>query len=135
MINYMLRNQQRASVLHLDLRRLIAGMHDAGLEFDITTTHRGAMDQEAAHGSGHSNAHFGQSPHNYIPALAFDAYPVINGTVDVNDAAALDSFAVEVKAVAAKMAIAIVWGGDWHSIIDRPHFELANWKALRGRPQ
>ena len=129
------RNLERAKALHPALKRLLAAMDAAGLAYALTTTHRGAADQEAAKASGNSHAHFGQSPHNYLPALAFDAYPLIDGKVDVNDAKALDAQAARIKAIAAKVNIDIVWGGDWHSIIDRPHFELSNWRELRGKPE
>jgi peptidoglycan L-alanyl-D-glutamate endopeptidase CwlK len=33
--------------------------------------------------------------------------------------------ATHIKKVAAKLGIKIVWGGDWKSFIDGPHFELS----------
>lgn len=32
------------------------------------------------------------------------------------------------KEVAQQLGIKIVWGGDWKSLVDRPHWELADWK-------
>ena len=41
----------------------------------ILDSQRGRAAQERAHASGNSRAHFGQSPHNWSPAIALDVAP------------------------------------------------------------
>jgi peptidoglycan LD-endopeptidase CwlK len=56
---------------------------------------------------------------------AVDLYPYVNGSIDFNDKAnRLKIIADHIKATAKRLGINIGWGGDWKSILDRPHFEL-----------
>jgi len=57
-------------------------------------------------------------------AYAVDLFASPNGAVNVNDAASLKTIAAHIKSTAAKLGIAITWGGDFKSFIDYPHFEL-----------
>lgn len=102
-------------------------------DFSVICTHRGQADQEKAKAAGNSRAHFGQSPHNYSPALAMDCTPF---PCNWND---LDSFrrlAAVMKECAAELNIPIRWGGDWTSLKDFPHFELDPWTSyIDGKAQ
>lgn len=102
------------------------------IDFKIICSQRGAADQEKAHKEGHSNATFGKSPHNYAPCFAVDVIPYpFNG--DWNDKSLvprLKTIADEFKSAGAAMRVPIVWGGDWTSLKDFPHMELANWRTL-----
>lgn len=124
-------NADKASTLHPDLKRLLAGMDNAGMDYQIGTAHRGKLEQEAAHKAGNSNAHFGQSPHNYLPALAMDILPY---PVDFKNLNRFIEQADKVLAIAAKLKINITWGGNWHTLKDFPHFELTNWRSMHGAP-
>ena len=44
--------------------------------------------------------------------------------IDWDDKEGNTKFAMAVKAVAAHYGIKIVWGGDWKSFSDRPHYQL-----------
>jgi len=74
-----------------------------------------------------------ESPHNYIPALAFDVV-FTKGKEAFWDAKYYKEFALLVEARALKVR----WGGDWDGdgrsdderFLDRPHFELKDWKTL-----
>ena len=55
-----------------------------------------------------TNAKPGESPHNYLPAPAFDV------------------------AFADKYS-GITWGGNFKSLLDLPHFELTDWKKRVGK--
>jgi peptidoglycan LD-endopeptidase CwlK len=77
----------------------------------------------------------GQSPHNYLPALAFDV-AFINPVTQK-----LDWGAEQFKRFAELIRIhqpLVVWGGDWNQngetrderFPDAPHFELRNWRSL-----
>lgn len=56
---------------------------------------------------------------------AVDLYPFLNGKVDVNAVKELKVIAAHIKSVAAQLKIKIVWGGDFKSPYDPPHFELS----------
>ena len=61
------------SELHPDLRaRVIDLMSTLGGRLTPWEGHRGEIGQAKAKARGYSDAAFGQSPHNYIPALACD---------------------------------------------------------------
>lgn len=68
-----------------------------------------------------TNAPAGRSWHNF--GLAVDCYPFTSG-----DAGALDwnAQSAEFEVMVSHMkAQGLAWGGDWHSIKDYPHFQLA----------
>ncbi|MGV3560776.1 M15 family metallopeptidase [Larkinella arboricola] len=70
-----------------------------------------------------TNAKAGQSPHNYQPALAFDiAFRNAKGGTDYT-VKWFDQFAKLVLKTPG-----ITWGGNFKSLIDRPHFELTDWQ-------
>lgn len=76
-------------------------------------------------GSIVTNAKAGQSYHNY--GLALDFMLIINGkdswTIDHNWMVVVNIF----------KAHGFVWGGDFKSILDQPHFEMTfgnNWRTL-----
>jgi peptidoglycan L-alanyl-D-glutamate endopeptidase CwlK len=72
-----------------------------------------------------TNACAGESPHNYLPALAFDvAFKFKNGAVTY-DTKWFDQFAPFVLATAG-----ITWGGNFKSFKDKPHYELTAWRVL-----
>lgn len=96
-------------------------------DFTLTTGYRGTEDQNKAAAGGFSKATFGKSPHNYKPALAFDAYSY---PIDVHDTIRQKPLADAMKAAAERVRVHITWGGDFKSFIDRPHFELTHWKLF-----
>ena len=63
-----------------------------------------------------------QSKH--LVGRAVDLYPVVDGKVVVSDWAPFIRLANAVKTAAKELGITIVWGGDWKSFRDGPHYEL-----------
>lgn len=60
---------------------------------------------------------------------AVDIYPYVDGKIDFNDRAGrMNKIADNIKRVAAKQGVKVIWGGDWtvahDGLVDRPHFEL-----------
>lgn len=55
-------------------------------------------------------------------SLAVDTLPY---PINWNDVKGHTEFARFVLATAAKLNVKLVWGGDWKTFKDRPHFELA----------
>lgn len=94
-----------------------------GVDVEITGGWRGEVEQQEHLAAGTSRARWGLSPHNY--GVAFDLVPVVNG------AATWDVPTATWKKIgeAGKRA-GLVWGGDFKTIVDRPHFELAGWRSM-----
>lgn len=106
----------------------------------ITCTNRSNEEQNAAYAQGRTapgkiitNAKAGQSPHNFFPSFAFDI-----GFLTRTRPQKLDwskdlfkKFAAIIKADYPN----VVWGGDFESIPDAPHFELRAWKTLKAVDQ
>ncbi|MDV4070305.1 hypothetical protein CMT45_01075 [Elizabethkingia anophelis] len=58
---------------------------------------------------------------------AVDLYPFFLGKVQINHPDTIKNLkliATHIKSVAKELGIGIVWGGDWKSPYDPPHFEL-----------
>ncbi|GAB3303772.1 M15 family metallopeptidase [Hymenobacter tenuis] len=71
-----------------------------------------------------TNAKGGQSPHNYLPAMAFDiGFAKADGVMDWSEAH-FHRFAPFVL-----KHHGITWGGNFHSFKDLPHFEITGWKS------
>lgn len=88
----------------------------------VAWAYRGEAAQAQFYKTGTSNAQFGQSPHNYKPALALDWFRL------THVGASWDRpWFRDVLASAAKSA-GLVWGGEFKSINDLPHVELRNWR-------
>lgn len=100
-------------------------------EFRILDSQRGKAAQEEAFKKGNSKAHFGQSPHNWSPAVAVDVFPA---PFSWNNAKAFDNCARIVLDVSKRLKVPIRWGGDWNMDgnpsdgWDKPHFELHPWR-------
>lgn len=122
------------STCHPDLQR-IQDEAIKHVDFIIVCGHRNKRDQEYAFSQGTSNAHYGESPHNYWPALAFDAYM---WPIDVNDAARCRVLAPVILEAAKTVGVPLTWGGDFPKLtgrkfVDLPHFQLTDWKLIKGK--
>lgn len=96
-------------------------------DFSVICGYRGKEAQEEAFREGHSNARFGQSPHNFKPSFAVDIVPY---PLDWNDIAAFNRMGQHVMSVASRLDVKLKWGRDF-SFKDYPHFELLDWKRLK----
>jgi peptidoglycan L-alanyl-D-glutamate endopeptidase CwlK len=98
----------------------------------LSTTHRPDAEQNELYAIGRTvkgkivtNAKAGQSPHNYLPALAYDiAFKKPNGQLDWNE----DLFK-KFSRLLSTTTKQVDWGGNW-KFKDLPHFELNNWKQI-----
>lgn len=94
-----------------------------GIDIEMTDGWRGEVEQDKDEKEGHSRALFGQSAHNY--GVAFDCAPIINGVLSwPSDMTVWNVIGKE------GVNLGMVWGGNFHSIVDLPHFELSGWKSL-----
>lgn len=116
---------------HFDLQRVLK-LAITRYDFTILCTYRNKADQEAAFVGGKSKAHFGQSPHNYIPSVAVDVVPY---PIDWNNLKRFDELHDVMMQAAKELGVPLRWGGDWdgnpstlNKLNDLPHFELNPWR-------
>jgi peptidoglycan L-alanyl-D-glutamate endopeptidase CwlK len=88
--------------------------------------HRSKAEQDAAFEAGNSKLRWPASKHNRKPSLAVDVVPYPLDWGRIQDFVRL---AAVVKEVAKELNIKLVWGGDWTSFKDYPHYELVNIKG------
>lgn len=103
----------------------------AGIDVIVTSARRTIAEQNALYSHGRSkpgqivtNAKGGSSPHNF--GLAFDVVPVKNGVPQWNA-----SNDVWERLGAIGKSLGLKWGGEFKTIVDRPHFELPVWREVQ----
>ena len=124
----------KLATCHSDLQRVF---EEVVTHFDCTILngYRPELAQERMFREGLSKAHFGESPHNFRPALAVDVAPY---PIDWKDRERFTFFAGQVIATARGMGIYLKWGGDWdrdthlsdNRFDDFPHFEIVGWREI-----
>jgi peptidoglycan L-alanyl-D-glutamate endopeptidase CwlK len=110
----------------------LAALEQEGIKVGVVQARRTIAEQNAIYAQGRttpgnivSNAKGGQSPHNYGHALDVCPYNAA-GNLDWNAPAAVWNRIGEIG-----KQCGLVWGGDFRSIKDLPHFESTTWKTLR----
>lgn len=99
------------------------GLSAVGIDIEMTDAWRGEKDQDHAKETGHSNASWGLSPHNY--GVAFDCAPIINGRLEWPS-----DMTIWGEIGKTGTALGMTWGGNFHSITDLPHFEMTGWRDM-----
>jgi len=114
------RSLDNLATCHPDLQKVA---HEAIQTFDFTVIcgHRNKADQDKAYKEGKSKLKYPASKHNKTPSLAMDCTPY---PLDWNDTKSFHAMADHMKKAAKTVKVGIVWGGDWKSFFDGPHFEL-----------
>lgn len=111
---------ERLATVHPDLQRLFKeAITNSPYDFSITEGIRTLERQKelfAAKKSTTLNS-------RHLTGKALDISVIVDGKVTW-DIQAYKVVAEHIKSVAKLMNIAIVWGGDWKSFVDGPHFEL-----------
>lgn len=119
-----------------------AALAEGVIDFRILDASRGRLAQEKAKALGHSTVGFGNSAHNWVPALAMDLFPA---PYSWENRQAFITLAKVVLAMPAKhnilgpdgKQIRLRWGGDWNGDgnlsdgWDMPHYELHPWRDYR----
>lgn len=122
----MLCNPELVRRVHLAAEQLA----EAGTYFRVASGLRTYDQQNALYLQGRdgkpghivTNARGGYSNHNF--GCAVDCYPFLTGQAgDLNWDPTTPQFLAMVKALKAQ---GLAWGGDWISLHDFPHFQLAN---------
>ena len=126
-------SETRLAQVHPDLAAKVRAASEAlatqGVFFRVAQGLRTYAEQNALYAQGRTtqghivtNARGGWSNHNF--GCAVDCYPFTDGScteIDWNPDS--PQFRMMVTALKAK---GLAWGGDWISIVDKPHFQLAN---------
>ena len=106
-------------------------------DISILEGYRDKEEQEKAKENGTSNASFGQSAHNYNPSLAIDVVPypipkkIVNGKeVWDDDSPEWDELHDIVSNICLQFGVKLKWGGEFKKLIDKPHYEVEDWKSL-----
>jgi hypothetical protein len=104
--------------------------------FVVTDSRRGRAAQEMAVKMGRSKVHYGDSAHNYSPAVALDIYPY---PINYSNTKAFEALQIGIiKPLAHKLGIPIRQGIDWNmnGVLtddkwdDLPHVELHPWREF-----
>lgn len=113
----------KLSTCHPDLQLLfneVIKKHDCM----IICGHRNKADQDQAYKTKHSKTPWPESAHNSLPSWAADVIPY--PLSDWNDKLLFKTFSDIVKETAKELGIEIMWGGDFKSFYDGPHYELVH---------
>lgn len=113
-------SRARLETCHPDLQRLFNEVIKE-MDCSIICGHRGKVDQDEAFRLGNSKVTWPRSKHNSTPSNAVDAVPY---PIDWKNFDRFNQMAVIVKRKAEELGIKIVWGGDWKTFKDLPHWEL-----------
>lgn len=92
----------------------------------IICGHRDRNSQEKAFREGYSKKHWPDSLHNTHPSLAVDVAPYDAETRSIpwDNIEAFENFGKHVKDVASRLGVDVMWGGDWGSFKDYPHWQV-----------
>ena len=124
--------QNKLEQAHLSLQEIVLELLHYK-DITITCTVRTKEEQEEAFRKGNSKARYGQSAHNFNPSRAIDIvpYPIpMKGNQWDNNSKEWDDVAELFLTIAKDKGIDITWGGNFKSIVDKPHFELTGWKSM-----
>jgi hypothetical protein len=105
------------------------------VDFTILDGSRNKAEQELAFRQGHTKAHFGDSAHNWKPAIAVDIIPYPFRSWSDLEAFKTLQFGY-IKPIAKRLNIPIRQGLDWNMngkitdehFLDFPHIELNPWR-------
>lgn len=118
--NFGAKSLERLSTVHPDLQRLFKeAITNSPYDFSITEGVRSLERQKelvAAKKSTTMNS-------RHLTGKAVDIAVFIDGKITW-DIRAYKAVAEHVKVLSKLMNIPIIWGGDWKSFVDGPHFEL-----------
>lgn len=120
-------SKKKLETCHADLQRLCNELIKE-IDFIIICGARTLEDQQKAYNEGFSKIDgikkksMHQISKDRPKSLAVDMLPY---PLNWNDAKGHKEFADKVLKKAADLGIKIVWGGNWKTFKDRPHFELS----------
>lgn len=115
-----IRSLQRLDQAHPDLKRLmLEAAKRCPVDFEISEVRRSKQRQQQLVDAGASQT----LRSRHLTGHAADIYCTVDGKLRW-DWPLYARAAVHIKSVAASLGIKIVWGGDWRTLRDGPHYEL-----------
>lgn len=137
--------------LQYDIAKLLPILARQGLPIKIGECVRTVAEQDALYAKGRTapggivtrakGSTFG-SMHQWFIAVDFFLDMDIDGDGQKSDDAFNDKLGTFRKVGEIGKALGLEWGGDWASIVDKPHFQLPDWgstptklKRLYGTPE
>lgn len=130
MPKFSLRSKEQLTTCHPDIRAVCNELI-LYTDFSVTCGHRGKADQTKAYKEGKSKAMWPKSAHNSLPSKAVDLVPYPVDWEDIGRFQQLyGAFMVVAQQLRERGIIKseFVWGGNWKSIKDFPHFEIKEKK-------
>jgi peptidoglycan L-alanyl-D-glutamate endopeptidase CwlK len=116
------RSERNLIGIHYDLVKVVRlALSITQTDFSVIEGLRTAERQKQMVSSGHSQT----LNSRHLTGHAVDLAPLINGAIPWDNWTAFAELAKIVKQAAESLNIPIVWGGDWTSLKDGPHFELS----------
>lgn len=114
------KSRARLEGVHPDLVRVVeAAIRTSPVDFAVTEGLRSVKRQEELVAAGASKT----MNSRHLTGHAVDLAPIIAGQIRW-DWPPFHDIAKAMKAAAAAEGVAIIWGGDWRTFKDGPHFEL-----------
>lgn len=118
-----MKGEDKLSGVHEDLARVVRRAHEMALEagddFMIVEGLRTLKRQRELFVAGASRT----MKSRHLTGHAVDLAPIVGGEVTWKWPAFFP-LASQMKAAARELGVPIVWGGDWRTFKDGPHFEL-----------
>ena len=114
------KSSEKLAKVHPDLQRVFnEAIKNSPLDFSITEGLRTRERQKELFSAGKSQT----MNSRHLTGKAVDIAVLVDGAITW-DFAKYQIVASHIKKVAKELNIDIVWGGDWQSFKDGPHFEL-----------
>ena len=114
------RSEERLRGVHPDLQKVVRrALQLTKVDFAITEGLRTRERQEQLLAAGASRT----LNSRHLTGHAVDLAPIIGGKISW-DWPPFHELARAMKAAAEELKVPIVWGGDWRTFKDGPHFEL-----------
>lgn len=118
-----MKGEEKLSGVHTDLVRVVLRAYDlsvaAGDDFMVVEGLRTPKRQRELFVAGASRT----LKSRHLTGHAVDLAPIVSGELTWKWPA-FYSLQAHVKAAAKELGVPIVWGGDWRTFKDGPHFEL-----------
>ena len=120
MFSFGAKSSEKLAKVHPDLQRVFnEAIKNSPLDFSITEGLRTKERQKELFSAGKSQT----MNSRHLTGKAVDIAVLVAGAITW-DFAKYQIVAGHIKKVAKELNIDIVWGGDWQSFKDGPHFEL-----------
>jgi len=114
------RSERNLKGVHIDLVKVVRrAIQLTPVDFVVTQGLRTVEQQRELVARGASRT----MNSRHLTGHAVDVAALVGGTVSW-DLPHYRAIAEAFKAAARELGVAIVWGGDWKSFVDGPHFEL-----------